>query len=526
MKKNRRSIYRSIWVCVCALFLGYVLISACRQSEEFLLGQEVGTSEQDGSVKQYAQTITAEELKEHITYLASAELEGRHSGTRGANMAADYIAKHFQDLNLKGFSNEENPYLQKFLMVKKKPVECYLESKHGRVDNWDEFMEMHCDFFGEKDIDLVFAGYGMNRDLVGIDLRGKVVAFFMGSPEADEIGNDFERVKISAALERGAVGHMIIVHDDEELLKYIHQIKPYFNKARHYQDKIPEDAVKAERNIVTTTAAAAKLFGLSPETLKSVKEEMKKGENHAGKFQVKVHMKTSYKTLEIISAENVLGYLEGNDKKEECIIFTAHYDHLGKSGQHIFNGAYDNASGVAAVMEIAEAFVTACVEDHCPRRSLLFLTPDAEELGGVGSIYYTDHPVFPLSDTVVDINIDGIGREDASRPELKDFVHVYLSKNGKADLQKMRDDALDALSLDLRVERRENYGGSDNVFFEREMIPAIALSTGHPKDHHKPTDTADKIKYKNVQEIAQLAFAMAWEIANSEMRIQSHKQKR
>jgi hypothetical protein len=524
LEQKRCSIYRSICIAVCALFLGLIPISGCRQNEEFPLEQEVGASGEGNPVKQYAQTITTEELKEHITYLASDKLEGRHSGTIGAGMAANYIANHFQDLNLNGFSGEENPYFQKFLMVKKKPVESYLESEHGRLDNWDEFMEMHCDFFGERDVDLIFAGYGRDIDLERIDLRGTLVAFFMGNPDADEIGNDLERVKIAAALERGAIGHMIIVHDDEDLLKYIHQIKPYFNKPRYYQDKSPEDAAKSERNIVTTTAAAAKLFGLSPETLKSAKEEMKRGKNQAGMFQVKIQMKTSFETLETISAENVLGYLEGCDKKQECIIFTAHYDHLGKSGQNIYNGAYDNASGVAAVMEIAEAFVTACAEGHCPRRSLLFLTPDAEELGGIGSIYYTDHPVFPLSDTVVDVNIDGIGREDASRPGLKDFVHVYLSRNGKPDLQKMRDEAIDAISIKLRLEQRENYGGSDNVFFERELIPAIALSTGHPKDHHKPTDTADKIKYKNVQAIAQLAFAMAWEIANSEQRIQSFSQ--
>ena len=102
---------------------------------------------------------------------------------------------------MKGFSDEETPYLQKFQMVKKKPVECFLESEHGRVDNWDEFMEMHCDFFGEKDVDLIFAGYARNIDLERIDLKEKLVAFFMGNPDADEIGNDFERVKISAALE-------------------------------------------------------------------------------------------------------------------------------------------------------------------------------------------------------------------------------------------------------------------------------------------------------------------------------------
>lgn len=140
------------------------------------------------------------------------------------------------------------------------------------------------------------------------------------------------------------------------------------------------------------------------------KRKIKKGEDISGKFQIIAHMKTAYEALDTIIAENVLGYIPGSDKKEECVVITAHYDHLGKSGGKIYNGAYDNAAGVAAVLEIAEAFAMASEGGYSPIRSPLFLTQDAEEMGGVGTIYFLDHPVFPLSDTVVDINIDGIGQ--------------------------------------------------------------------------------------------------------------------
>jgi len=502
------------------VFLGIIFYPGCRQNEEAVQNLKIKAESQDNPVKHYAETITIKELKDHIIYLASDELEGRQSGTPGAKLAAEYIADHFQNLGLKGLQTDEQRHLQKFRMVKKKPVECYLESEHGRVDNWNEFMEMHCDFYGEKDVDLVFAGYGREMDFEGIDVKNKLAAFFMGTPKADEIGNDWEREKMAAAMGRGAAGSLLIVHDDEKILEYIRQIKLYFDKPRHYQDKSPQEAANVERNIVIPTAAMAKLFGLSADALKAVKREMQTGKVGNEKFQTKVHMKTSYETLETIPAENVLGYIEGSDKKEECLILTAHYDHLGKSGKTIYNGACDNAAGVAALMEIAEAFAMASESGYNPRRSVLFLTPDAEEIGGVGSIYYLDHPLFSSSETVVDINIDEIGREDASRPELKDFVHVYLSKNGRADLKKMRNRAADALATNLRLEWRESYAGSDNAFFERDLIPAIALGTGQPKDHHKSTDTADKIKYKNVQKIAQLAFAVAWKIAHSENTIQ------
>jgi len=505
---------------ICLVFFGIMLSLGCQQKEEPVQSLEKKSESQNNPVKQYAETITIEELKDHISYLASDELEGRQSGMPGAKLAAEYIADHFQNLRLKGLLTEDQTHMQKFRMVKKRSVDCYLESVHGRVDNWDEFMEMHCDFYGEKDVDLIFAGYGRDKDYEGIDVNDKLVAFFMGTPEADEIGNDREREKITAAMGRGAAGALLIVHDDEKILEYIRQIKPYFDKPRHYQIKSPQEASNVKRNIVIPTTTVAKLFGLSAETLKTAKKEMQNRKGGSEKFQTKVHMKTTYETLETISAENVLGYIEGSDIKEECLILSAHYDHLGKSGQDIYNGAYDNAAGVATVMEIAEAFMMASEDGHFPRRSVLFLAPDAEEIGGVGSIYYLDHPVFPPSETAVDINIDGIGREDASRPKLKNFVHVYLSRNGRTDLKKMRDRAVEALATDLRLEWRESYAGSDNVFFERVMIPAIALGTGQPRDHHKPTDTADKIKYKNVQDIARLAFAFAWEIANSENTIQ------
>ena len=505
---------------ICLVFLGIVTIEGCRPKGDQTQNLDTLAESQDNPVKHYAETITIEELKDHISYLASDELEGRQSGNPGAKLAAEYIADHFQDIKLEGLQSEGQRYLQKFLMIKKKPVDCYLENEHGRVNNWNEFMEMHCDFYGEKDVDLVFAGYGREVDFEGIDVKDKLAAFFMGTPEADEVGNDREREKIAAAIGRGAVGTLLIVHDDIEILDYIRQIKPYFNKSRHYQDKKPDEAIQEKRSIIITCAAVAKLFGVSPDALGAAKREMQNRKSVTGKFQAEVHMNTSYEEIETVLAENVLGYIEGSDKKEECVIFTAHYDHLGRAGDEIYHGAYDNAAGVSAVLEIAEAFAMASEDGHRPGRSVLFLTPDAEEIGGVGSRYYLDHPIFSLPDTVVDINIDGIGREDASRPELKDFVHVYLSRNGRTDLKKMRDRAVEALSTNLRLEWRETYAGSDNAFFERDLIPAIALGTGQPKDHHKPTDTADKIKANNVQKIARMAFAMAWEIAKSETTIQ------
>jgi Zn-dependent M28 family amino/carboxypeptidase len=149
---------------------------------------------------------------------------------------------------------------------------------------------------------------------------------------------------------------------------------------------------------------------------------------------------------------------------------------------------------------------------------VLFLLPDAEELGGVGSMHLIDNPPFPLPGISANINLDELGREDSSPPKLKDFVYFYLSRMGREELRSIRDKAA-VVFTELFLEHRESYSGSDHIFFERTGIPVIVLSTGQPRDHHQPMDAADKLDYKNVRDIARLAFASAWQIANSSEKI-------
>jgi Zn-dependent M28 family amino/carboxypeptidase len=278
----------------------------------------------------------------------------------------------------------------------------------------------------------------------------------------------------------------------------------------------PEEALRSERSIVIFASDLAKLFGVSTRKFQAIQDKMKNGQDISGTYETKVHMKTSYETYDTLDAKNVIGYIEGTDKKEEVIILTAHYDHLGTYRGQVYNGADDNATGVAALLEIAEAFSIAGENGHQPRRSILFLCPDAEEIGANGSRYYLENPVFPLDRTLVDINIDTIGREDAKRPDLKEFVYVYSSKSLKADLDKARHEAENMISKKPRVEILTTPPGSDNYIFERGGIPSIAYTTGHSKDYHQPTDTAKKIDYNNMHRIVQLVFVTVWEIANQE----------
>lgn len=368
----------SKWI-ICILLFGILFLPDCHPKKENSPELAEPETSADNPIRRFATTIKSEKLKKHIYYLASDQLEGRHSGTPGAHSAAEYIADHFRNLGLQGPGQDDTRHFQEFLMVKKEPLACYLQSDHGRIENWNEFMEMHGDFYGAVDVDLVFVGYGLDIDYRDFDVQGKLAAIFMGRPGSDEIGNDLERKKTAEALSRGAVGTLLIVHDEQGILNYIRQLKPYFNKPRFYQYLEPQEAAAVVRNIILPLSAAAELLGISADTLRSQKQEMQNNKKVPDLFPTKVHMRTTYEVVEEIAGANVLGYIAGSDKTEECVVLTAHYDHLGRSGDAIYNGAYDNAAGVAAVMEIAGAFMAAAEAGLPPRRSMLFLTPDAKK---------------------------------------------------------------------------------------------------------------------------------------------------
>ncbi len=225
------------------------------------------------------------------------------------------------------------------------------------------------------------------------------------------------------------------------------------------------------------------------------------------------------------ATENVLGFIYGTEKPEEIVVISAHYDHLGMDGNEIFRGADDNGSGTAAVLEIAESFQKAVVEGEGPKRSILFLNLTGEEEGLFGSKYYASHPAFPLQNTVVDLNIDMIGRVDAKH---KNGNYVYLIGSDKIstelhNLSEAVNNEFTQLELDYRYNDDKDpnrfYYRSDHYNFAKNGIPVIFYFNGTHPDYHKTTDTEDKIDYDALQKRAQLVFYTAWQIANKKDRL-------
>ena len=220
-------------------------------------------------------------------------------------------------------------------------------------------------------------------------------------------------------------------------------------------------------------------------------------------------------------SENIWAFIEGSEKPEEIVVVSAHYDHIGIEDGKVFNGADDDGSGTVALMEIAQAFQQAKNEGHGPKRSILILHVTGEEHGLHGSRFYSENPLFPLSNTVADVNIDMIGRRDEFHKESNDYVYLIGSDYLSTDLYNVCEDVNKKFintKLDYKFNDKKDknrfYYRSDHYNFAKNGIPSVFLFNGVHDDYHKETDEVDKIEFDALTKRTQLAFTIAWEIAN------------
>lgn len=222
---------------------------------------------------------------------------------------------------------------------------------------------------------------------------------------------------------------------------------------------------------------------------------------------------------------NVMGFIQGSEKPEEVLVISAHYDHEGIKNGKLYAGADDDGSGTVGVMEVARIFREAEKKGIRPKRSILFLHVSGEEKGLLGSKYYSEHPIFPLANTIADINIDMIGRIDYEHnKETKDFVYVIGSDMLSTDLFNAVKKANEGLgiNLDYRYDDPNDpnrfYYRSDHYNFAKHNIPSVFFFNGVHDDYHQPGDTPDKIEYDLLKRRTQLTFNTAWILANAENR--------
>ena len=236
---------------------------------------------------------------------------------------------------------------------------------------------------------------------------------------------------------------------------------------------------------------------------------------------------SAFRRGNIKDSENVVAFIRGSSMPDEVLVISSHYDHVGVDEEgNIFNGADDDGSGTVAILEIAEAFVQAQKDGYTPKRSILFLNVTGEEKGLVGSRYYTDEdPIFPLEQTIANLNIDMIGRIGEGMESSGDYVYLIGSDRLSTELHELSEEVNNKymnLNLDYTFNDENDpnrfYYRSDHYNFAKNDIPIIFYFNGVHEDYHRPTDTPDKIEYDLLEKRAKLIFLTAWEVANRKER--------
>lgn len=483
-------------------------------------------------------SITSNDLKKHLTFIASDSLQGRSFGTGipGLDIAADYLANNARFIGLKpGFKN----YFQAVSITKSQPdsENTYAEIidyKGNVVYKTDSVVGLSdgCDLeipSGE----LVFAGFGWSDEKTGyddfadMDLKGKVVIFFAGLPESFRKkktygwNNRIENSKIERAKNAGA-RTVIMVNSLSEVKNNTYNRLERWMKRGRYSLQTPEKPAGNDFIFITSSFAEVVLGKGEPEKL--LTKISKKGKPCS--FEItgfKVNVTAKYKN-DIIETKNIAGVIEGSDPvlKNECVVFMAHYDHLGidKSGD-VFNGADDNGSGTVTLLEVAEAFMNL---EKKPKRSIVFLWVTAEEVGMFGSKYYSANPIFSMEKTKACINLDMVGRVYEPRdsvwknsPKLvKDFDGLFTLTNSVwPELGQISDSVCKVLNIVPDKSLPDYFlRSSDHFNFHDKGVPVINYATGYHADYHQPGDEVLRINFEKMKRVADLCFLAGLEIAN------------
>ncbi|HEX5886800.1 MAG TPA: M20/M25/M40 family metallo-hydrolase [Pyrinomonadaceae bacterium] len=506
---------------------------------------------------------SAARLQQHVTYLASDALDGRRTGTAGANDAARYIAGEFSRLGLRPANRNAARtarYMQSF------PYVAGVELGRGNIFAFgsyprtnDSSLQVGVDWLPlgfststKVEGGIVFAGFGITAaelnydDYAGLNATGKIAVALQGTPDGNNPHGQFAmlegvRWKAIAARNAGAKALVIVAKDiafsNDRLTKL------------NYDNNAGDAGIPI---VVISRQAADKLLSLSNTSLEQIEQSTtakKPGTNRV--LTGEIALSTDVVRNEV-PAYNVIGVLEGSDPvlKNENIVIGAHYDHLGRGGSgslaprsgEIHYGADDNASGTAGLLELARVF---SAQRPRMKRTIIFIAFGGEEEGLLGSNYYVDHPLMPLANTVAMINMDMIGRmkdrklviggvgtakewreiikqantaqemkvtanSDAPAPR---GVPIVVSANGRPI---MTVDPNGAFELTLN---EDGYGPSDHNSFYRKQIPVLFFWTGTHNDYHKPSDTFEKINYNDEARILSLVARIVRDVDGAEKRL-------
>lgn len=445
--------------------------------------------------------LTKAEVEAHMRFLASDELEGRRTGSRGNNLAARYIASYFEAYGLKTVPGAANYY-------QPVPFESAVPPQSGALKLDKTVYEFKKDFLwlsGEaKDVKTtsIFASYGWvdvasgRDDFKGLDVKGKVVFVLPGTSEADGANP-------SAILNAAAKKRRWAAEQGAVALIELYRLSFPWNFFLNYYSK--ESLQLADKQSNETESNI--LYGWFKEPSPNPLVDMIAGKTKSMKVELSAEGGKRAK----VQSQNVIGFIEGTDPqlKNEYILLTAHYDHVGVGKQgggaytaedSIFNGARDDAFGVVGVLAAAKAFA-----QQPPKRSVIFMTVTGEEIGLLGSKYYAEHPLIPLKDVVFNLNCDAAGYNDTKIVSIFGFGRTGTDDDIRNGLKPFGLDVFPDPAPEQNL-----FDRSDNVSFAVKGVPALTFSPGFTafdqaimKYYHQVTDNPNTIDFDYLQKYSQ-----------------------
>ena len=472
--------------------------------------------------KNYNPEITNQELKEHISYLASDELKGRKPGTEGDSLAASYIREHFNDAGLKLLADNGYQYFDVITKVETGKNNSFEVNGEKAVPGTDY---TPLGFSGNKTLNagVVFAGFGFDinddslkwNDYKGVDVKGKWVMVFRADPDLDNSQSPFmaysnDRYKAMTAVDHGAAGLLLVNTVDFDKSDKLDKVK--FDQSISSVD-VP--VVQISRKL------ADKILASSGKTVEGLEKKLFKT-RQTFSFVTGQNVNATAEVLyNKVKTHNVVGMVKGTKDLDEYIVIGGHYDHLGMGGPGsgsrkpdtvaVHNGADDNASGASGVIELAEKIAENPLES-----SVIFIAFSSEELGLIGSKYFVNNPLVDLKKVKAMINMDMIGRLDSLK-------RLSIGGTGTAT---EADSILDLTlkNYDFKVVRNEQGSGpSDHTSFYFADIPVLFLTTGVHDQYHTPEDDAWQINYPGEEEVVKLVYDIASVYAKSGQAITFNK---
>ncbi|MCE7995520.1 MAG: M28 family peptidase [Roseivirga sp.] len=467
-------------------------------------------AQSDSGVK-YARQIDTLDLKKYVYKMASDEMEGRKTGSAGLEKAAAFIESQYRSIGLQPVLNNGTSYRQEFELVKSSPeINHIVLNGQALINGVDYIFEGDMDMPQAKEDTLILLSKTQLESPGQLDIKDKVVAF----TRLDDPFKNFSLYKKLTELKPDLIIQIVHTQSLEAFLG----ASQNSGERGTYMTLNPFER-KGFGRVYMDMARLVKVTGY---TRKDLLED-------GAEISIDYHIR---RKKERVKTSNLLGVIAGEQASNGVVVISAHYDHEGIKKGVLYPGADDNASGVAGLLEIAQAFQMAYEGGFRFKKSILFVMFSAEEDGLLGSGFLTKNSPFPLSDITVNLNIDMIGRV---APEYDGFEeYIYLAKSDKLSKQLHRiservNDKFTGLTLDYSYNSPDHplqvFKRGDHWSFAKEGVPVIFYFDGIHDDYHRPTDKADRINYGLLQLRSNLVFQTAWSIVSAEGALELKKQR-